>query len=532
MFAQMTMGKKLMMTAAVLLGCVAVLSLMTFTGQRSTRKDLDEATKNTAKRLELAHQMKEDVINLRLATRNTELAVVLNMKDRVSTERANFEQIEKALQGHIRDIRPLLMADRGRAAVSRMESSLAAYRKGFDETIQLTLDGKLAEADENKKTKQLPYVQEMLKAGDEILAVQQEQLARLSKDADERGTLYGWVNSLFILLSLTVGVTILFVIRSVSRTLRESVWQVTDGATQVASAASQVSSSSQAMAQGASEQAASLEETSSSTEEINSMTQKNAENSRDAAQLMAHAATSIDEGNKKLQDMVASMHEINASSEKISKIIKVIDEIAFQTNILALNAAVEAARAGEAGMGFAVVADEVRNLAQRCAQAARDTAGLIEESIAKSHDGSQKLDEVTKAITAITEDAGKVKTLIDEVSLGSQEQARGLEQVSKAITQMEQVTQKNAASAEEGAAAAEELNAQSTSLQQIMARLTVLVGSSEMAAAESADAPVKTSRKPRKVSVSPAAGVQKTAAVPAAAFGQYDFPMEETFKES
>ena len=143
----------------------------------------------------------------------------------------------------------------------------------------------------------------------------------------------------------------------------------------------------------------------------------------------------------------------HASSDKISKIIKTIDEIAFQTNILALNAAVEAARAGEAGMGFAVVADEVRNLAQRCAQAAKDTAGLIEESIAKSNDGKPKLDQVAKAIAAITEDSGKVKTLVDEVSLGSQEQARGLEQISKAIAQMEQVTQKTAASAEERSAA-------------------------------------------------------------------------------
>ncbi len=526
------MGKKLMITAAVLLGCVAALSFLAFTGLRSTRQDLDEAAKNTARRLELAQQMKETTARLMTQTRSVEIAVATKNKEDASSARASFDQAEKALQTQARDIRPLLLTEGGRVAVTRLENSMAAYRKGFEETVKVAESGDLAGAEEVRKAKQLQVAQEMFKAGDEILAVQKEQLAKLVKDADERGTLYGWVNSLFILLSLTVGVTILFVIRSVSRDLRQAVWQVTDGATQVASAASQVSSSSQAMAQGASEQAASLEETSSSTEEINSMTQKNAENSRDAAQLMTHAATSIDEGNKKLQDMVASMHEINASSEKISKIIKVIDEIAFQTNILALNAAVEAARAGEAGMGFAVVADEVRNLAQRCAQAARDTAGLIEESIAKSHDGSQKLDEVTKAITAITEDSGKVKTLIDEVSLGSQEQARGLEQVSKAIAQMEQVTQKNAASAEQGAAAAEQLNAQSVGLQEVMERLTALAGSSDMAAAENADAPAKTSRKPRKVSVSPAAGVKKTAAMPPAAFGQYDFPMEETFKES
>jgi methyl-accepting chemotaxis protein/methyl-accepting chemotaxis protein-1 (serine sensor receptor) len=169
------------------------------------------------------------------------------------------------------------------------------------------------------------------------------------------------------------------------------------------------------------------------------------------------------------------MNGINSSSEKISKIIKVIDEIAFQTNILALNAAVEAARAGEAGMGFAVVADEVRNLAQRSAQAARDTAGLIEESIAKSNDGKTKLEQVAKAVRSITESSGKVKTLVDEVKLGSQEQARGIEQVAKAITQMERVTQATAASAEESASASEELTAQSEALREIVVELAGMV---------------------------------------------------------
>ncbi|MCC6391421.1 MAG: methyl-accepting chemotaxis protein, partial [Bryobacterales bacterium] len=173
---------------------------------------------------------------------------------------------------------------------------------------------------------------------------------------------------------------------------------------------------------------------------------------------------------------VVAMGEINTQSDKISKIIKVIDEIAFQTNILALNAAVEAARAGEAGMGFAVVADEVRNLAQRCAQAAKDTASLIEESIAKSNDGKVKVDQVASMIRAITEESAKVKTLVDEVNLGSQEQTRGIEQIGKAIIQMEQVTQKTAANAEESASAAEELNAQSETLKDVVERLAAMVG--------------------------------------------------------
>jgi methyl-accepting chemotaxis protein len=174
--------------------------------------------------------------------------------------------------------------------------------------------------------------------------------------------------------------------------------------------------------------------------------------------------------------MVESMQRINTSSEKISRIIRVIDEIAFQTNILALNAAVEAARAGEAGMGFAVVADEVRNLAQRAAQAAKDTSSLIEESISTAADGKNKLGGVAESIAVITDGAEKVKTLCAEVRTGSEEQARGIEQIAKAISQMQSVTQQNAASAEQNAAAGQELNAQSDTLRGIVRRLTGMVG--------------------------------------------------------
>ena len=159
-----------------------------------------------------------------------------------------------------------------------------------------------------------------------------------------------------------------------------------------------------------------------------------------------------------------------------------IDEIAFQTNILALNAAVEAARAGEAGMGFAVVADEVRNLAQRCAQAARDTASLIEESIQRSGEGSARLDLVTEAIRAVTGSTVQVKGLIEEVSLGAREQNRGIELISASVREIEQVTQAAAASTEESAAAGEELTAQAENLRVSVARLRSLVSEDAPAA--------------------------------------------------
>ncbi len=270
---------------------------------------------------------------------------------------------------------------------------------------------------------------------------------------------------------LGIGAVSTLVIRKMLGTLRQSIADLNEGAEQVASAAAQVSSSSQSLAQGSSEQAASLEETSASSEEINSMARRNSENSRAATELVAQSERKFVETNECLNQMVGAMGEINAQSDRISKIIKVIDEIAFQTNILALNAAVEA------GMGFvAVVADEVRNLAQRCAQAAKDTAALIEESIHKSNDGKRKVDQVTAAIRTITEESARVKTLVDEVNQGSQEQSRGIEQVAKAITQMEKVTQQAAANAEESASAAEELTAQSAALKEVVERLAAMVG--------------------------------------------------------
>jgi methyl-accepting chemotaxis protein len=177
-----------------------------------------------------------------------------------------------------------------------------------------------------------------------------------------------------------------------------------------------------------------------------------------------------------------SMNEISNSSGKISKIIKVIDEIAFQTNILALNAAVEAARAGTAGMGFAVVADEVRNLAQRSAQAAKDTTQLIEESIGRSAEGKQKLDEVAQAISSVTESSNNIRSLVENVHLGSEQQAKGIEQIARAVSRMEQVTQQLASSAEEGAAAGENLKHQASAVDDIGQALENLLGAGRHAA--------------------------------------------------
>jgi methyl-accepting chemotaxis protein len=269
----------------------------------------------------------------------------------------------------------------------------------------------------------------------------------------------------------------------ISRGISKVLQRISDGlgvgAEQISAASAQVSGASQSLAEGASEQAASLEETSSSLEEMASMTRRNADNAQHAKTSAVQTRQSADVGAEQMQRLLAAMEGIKSASDDITKILKSIDEIAFQTNILALNAAVEAARAGEAGAGFAVVAEEVRNLAQRCSAAAKETAVKIEDSVKKSHEGAKISAEVARSFAEIQGKVRQLDELVAEIATASQEQSQGISQVNTAVTQMDKVTQSNAASAEEIASAAEELNAQAETLKEAVVELQQMVGGSQ-----------------------------------------------------
>jgi methyl-accepting chemotaxis protein/methyl-accepting chemotaxis protein-1 (serine sensor receptor) len=285
---------------------------------------------------------------------------------------------------------------------------------------------------------------------------------------------------LALLIALGGGsITALRVGRYVSSNLKRAVVDLSRVAEHVAEAAGQVRSSSQQLASKTSSDVASLQETSKSVLEVDAMTRNNADYSRQAAAAMTQVDHGVTEANEHVGQMLDSMRQIGSSSAQISKINRVIDEIAFQTNILALNAAVEAARAGEAGLGFAVVADEVRSLAQRSAQAARDTSELIEESIRRSGEGAAKLDRVAGSVQEITRSAGNVVSLIGRVSGATEEQARRMETVARVFAQMEAVSTNAASSAEQAVAASRTLISQVDSMAAIALRLREMLDGGE-----------------------------------------------------
>ena len=275
-------------------------------------------------------------------------------------------------------------------------------------------------------------------------------------------------------VSLVIVIVILgwlFFVRPLVNLLTRVITELEEGALQVRAASNEISSSSQDLAESASTEASSIEETSSSLEQISEMTNKNASSVADVNNLATNAKRRAEGAENAMKNMLASVQDINESSSRISNIIKVIDDIAFQTNLLALNAAVEAARAGEMGKGFAVVAEEVRNLAQRSAQAAKETASLIEESVKKAEQGGEIAQDAERMSKEVTEEINKVSTIIEDISVATSEQSEGVHQISLAVNQLDGLTQRIAANAEEEAASSEELSAQSEQMSEMVAQL-------------------------------------------------------------
>ncbi len=283
-----------------------------------------------------------------------------------------------------------------------------------------------------------------------------------------------------VLLASIIGIAIaVYIIRAITKPVRQVARGLLDGADQVASASALVTSSSLSVAEGASQQAAALEEGSASLEQISAMTHQNAEHAAQADQLMRETSTLITIASRSMNQLTSSMTDITKANEDTRKIIKTIDAVAFQTNLLALNAAVEAARAGQAGAGFAVVAEEVRNLARRSAEAAKNTADLIEHSTRQVKDGYAIVAKTTSEFTEVARSVASCEALVGEITTASREQARGIGQVSTAVLEMDKIVQQNAANAEESASASGQMNAQAEQMKGFVGELVALVGTGD-----------------------------------------------------
>jgi methyl-accepting chemotaxis protein/methyl-accepting chemotaxis protein-1 (serine sensor receptor) len=404
-------------------------------------------------------------------------AVATGEKSDVEKDAAHYSENDASTRASVQELLKLNLTPEGTAIVDGVRLELERAASAYPRFLNAVRAGDAKLATEINRNELGPPLLKLDDAGFALMEMQRK--AMLVEDANAQSSV---AHGRWLLLSLVgaivlVGVVLVFVIRGLDASLRQSIRDLTDGSEQVLQAAAQVASASQSLARETTEQAARIEETSATTEEINSMARQNAEGARSAAKLATDAVKSTEESSRAIDQCVQAMAAIDDTSKKVAKTLEGISQIAFQTNILALNAAVEAARAGEAGVGFAVVADEVRNLAHRCADASKETSALVELSRVNSASGSERIATVVESGKKVNEVFLSMKALVDGIGQSSQEQGQGIGQIGIAINKMEAATQKSAANAEQTAAASEELTAQAQSLRQVAETLNRMVGS-------------------------------------------------------
>jgi methyl-accepting chemotaxis protein/methyl-accepting chemotaxis protein-1 (serine sensor receptor) len=481
MFGKAKVSAKLLIGFGMMFAVALFLSGAWFWQSRGLTQELEKAVNVMARKQQLAGQIGTAAAEMLTAENGIVLGSILQRGEAVVQSQQKFREQSHRMEQALADFRPLcdtatlsrvnaLMALLASAASAHQEMMQYLEKQQFD-VVQKTFDESVQ-----------PRLREISSQADNLVRQENDRLAGAADAAHERSVHTHWMIAGFMMLALAAAATVLGIVQQINSGLRDLAGEISTGAAQVATAAAQVYRASRSLAQCASQEETALEQTSSSMEEMSSVTHKNKDNSSATAGLMQESEKVVDAAERTVRELSASMHEISASGEKITQVVKVIDDIAFQTRILSLNAAVEAARAGASGAGFAVVADEVGRLAQQCADAARNTGEMIEDMVARVRDGGGKLGRAAETIQAVVQQTAKMKVLVDEVNVGSLEQSKGIDGVSKAVAQMQQIAQKTAADAQETASAGQELDSDAEALNKIVNKMHALVGGAKMEA--------------------------------------------------